>query len=124
MRCLRKNMVPFWYSLRIDETETTDENGFLSGEIRTSYSAPLMMCANISPAANTAVIQQFGTDIRYDKVIVMDDPAFPMDEHSLLRLNQELQLDESGYMIPDHIITRVSRSLNSVSYAIRQVDVR
>lgn len=123
MRCLLKNKVPFWYSLYEESAPITDENGLLTGENTTLYSEPVRAWANISPASSAAVVQPFGTDIRYDKVIVMADPKFPIDEHSLLCLDGEPVCDSNGNMTPDHIVVRVSRSLNSVSYAVRQVKV-
>lgn len=121
MRALKKNMVPFWYALYQESKPARDTNGLLTGEKTSSYSIPKLTWANISPASSGVTVQPFGTDIRYDKVIVIADPKFPVDEHSLLRLDENLQTDRDGNLIPDHIVVRVSRSLNSVSYAIRQV---
>lgn len=123
MRCLLKNKVPFWYSLYEESAPITDENGMFTGENTTRYSEPAQAWANISPASSAAVVQPFGTDIRYDKVIVIENPKFPINEHSILRLDGNPVYDSSGNMIPDHIVVRVSRSLNSVSYAVRQVKV-
>lgn len=123
MRCLLKNKVPFWYSLYEESAPAADENGLLTGENTTRYSEPVQVWANISPASSAAVVQPFGTDIRYDKVIVIEDPKFPIDEHSLLCLDGDPIYDIGGNMTPDHIVVRVSRSLNSVSYAVRQVKV-
>ncbi len=124
MRALKKNMVPLWYSLYKGSSPVTDEGGLLTGENSARHSAPVQAYANISPASSGTTVQPFGTDIRYDKVIVIADPKFPVDEHSLLRLDENLQTDSDGNLIPDHIVVRVSRSLNSVSYAVRQVEVR
>lgn len=121
MRTLKKNMVPFWYALYQESKPARDTNRLLTGEKTSSYSIPKLTWANISPASSGVMVQPFGTDIRYDKVIVIADPKFPVDEHSLLRLDENLQTDRDGNLIPDHIVVRVSRSLNSVSYAIRQV---
>lgn len=121
MRALKKNMVPFWYSLYRESEPIRDENGLMTGEKTSSYSAPVQAWANISPASAATVVQPFGTDLRYDKVIVIVDPKFPVDEHSRLCLNGEPKMDSGGTMIADHVVVRVSRSLNSVSYAVRQV---
>lgn len=121
MRALKKNTVPFWYSLYQKSEPVRDENGLLTGEKTSAYSAPVKAFANISPASSAATVQTFGIDIRYDKVIVMADPKFPMDEHSLLRLADTLETDNDGQLLADHIVVRVSRSLNSVSYAVREV---
>lgn len=123
MRALKKNMVPFWYALYQESEPTRDKNGLLTGEKTSSYSTPELAWANISPASSGVTVQPFGVDIRYDKVIVIADPKFPVDEHSLLRLDGDPEYDSGGNLIPDHIVVRVSRSLNSVSYAVRQVKV-
>lgn len=124
MRALKKNMVPFWYSLYEDSFPVTDEDGLLMGENAVRYSAPVQAYANISPSSSGTMVQPFGTDIRYDKVIVVSDPKFPVDEHSLLRLDGNPVYDLDGNLIPDYIVVRVSKSLNSVSYAVRKVEVR
>lgn len=121
MRALKKNMVPFWYALYQESEPIRDENGLLTGEKTLSYGDPVQAWANISPAGSAAVVQPFGTDIRYDKIIVIADPKFPVDEHSRLCLNGEPKTDSDGTMTADHVVVRVSRSLNSVSYAVRQV---
>ena len=51
MRALKKNMVPFWYSLYRESEPIRDENGLLTGEKTSSYIAPVQAWANISPAS-------------------------------------------------------------------------
>lgn len=124
MRCLRKNKRLLWYSLYMGNSETKDENGFYTGERKTEYSIPARMYANVSAAVSNADIQIFGTDIAYNRVMVVDNPDCIIDEHTVLCIDKPYTLDTDGNMIYDYIVVRAARSLNSVSYALRKVDVK
>lgn len=128
MRCLRKNKREFWYALYLGNEDGKDENGLYTGEHTAKYSAPKKYKANISAAKSTSIygdviVETFGTDIQYDKVIVIDDPDFEIDEHTVLCIDKPLTYDANGRMEYDYIVTKVARSINSVSYAIRRVTV-
>lgn len=46
------------------------------------YGNPKECFANISPAVGETTIRQFGESVDYDKVMVMDNSAPPIDEYS------------------------------------------
>ena len=98
------------------------------------------MCANISPANGSTQTEQFGNSVQYDKVIVTDDMQCPIDEQSVLfidNLSDTVLQDEYGKPLCteadtplqvkdvrfDYIVKKVARSQNSVSYAVSRVDV-
>jgi len=126
MRCLRRNKVKFAYAL-FDKTEVTyDEYGNETGEPDVTHCHPVFSKANISPAKNADIIQLFGTDVNYDKVIVMAHPDTPIDENSVLWVDTLPEIKEDGTTDTphDYIVRKVARSINSVSIAIAKVDVR
>lgn len=144
MRCLKRNKVPFYFSLYLGEEPILDEDGNESGEYKAAYSEPAQMRANISPASGNTQSEQFGKSIQYDKVIVTDDLNCPIDEHSILFVDSipsdmlcdefgqplltesdvPLQVEnESGNIPFDYIVKKVARSLNSIAYAISRVEV-
>lgn len=149
MRCLKRNQTKFWYCLykndRIpgdtatpgdavsgtsivgDDEENInyviDENGNHDGEIIPNYAEPILMLANISPATGQANVEQFGNLEDYDKVIVTDDTACPIDEDTVLFVDKEPEFNDDNEPMFDYIVKRVSKSLNSVSIAISKVKV-
>ena len=79
--------------------------------------------ANISPATGVSQVEQFGKELKYDKVIVLDDITCPIDENSVLFVDKQPEKDDDGNLLFDYIVKKVARSLNSVSIAISKVEV-
>lgn len=133
MRCMNRNKVRFFYSLFKGKVPIKDDYGNQTGEYEVIYEKPTECYANISPAVGTTATRQFGESVDYDKVIVMDNSAPPIDEYSVLWVDTMPQLDTDGNLIldanemavtpHDYIVRRVAKSLNSVSIAIRKVNV-
>ena len=62
--------------------------------------------------------EQFGNLENYDKVIVTSDMSCPIDEDTVL------WIDETDTSQPyDYIVKRVSRSKNGISIAVAKVEV-
>lgn len=126
MRTLRRNKVRFAYALFEKVEPTLDEYGNLTYQQDVSHLPPVFAKANISAAKNADLVQLFGTDVNYDKTIVMDKPKTPIDENAVLWVDTLPVLNEDGTTDTpyDYIVRKVARSLNSVSIAITKVDVR
>ena len=118
MKVAFRNRKKFYYALYQDKVEIVDDKGFKTGEWGTGYSEPVMAKANISPATGNSNTEQFGNLENYDKVIVTHDMDIPIDENSILWVDQ-LDTTEDH----DYIVQRVAKSLNVVSIAIAKVDV-
>ena len=145
MKALVRNKQKFYYALYDGTEPITDEYGNETGEPIVKYSEPVEMWANISTANGYAQTEQFGNLDSYDKVLVTDDLNCPIDEHSVLFIETvpattEVTTHEviesetvlgDDEIIPkteevpkyDYIVKRVAKSLNSISIAIRKVDV-
>lgn len=123
MRCLEKNKRPFYYCLYLREEDMRDDEGDYTGETRIVYSEPELAKYNISPATGNTSTEQFGNDIQYDKVIVLDDMSCPIDENSVLFVDSEPSYDEGGNPRYDYIVKKVAPSINSISIAIAKVKV-
>ena len=133
MRCMNRNKVKFFYSLYEGREPITDEYGNVTGEYDVKHGNPTEGYANISAAKGETQTRQFGESETYDKVIVMDNEAPPIDEYSVLwvdtvpQLNEDgsLAVDEEGNVLTphDYIVKKVARSLNNVSIAISKVNV-
>ena len=123
MRTLDRNKRTFYYATYVGKTELIDDNGYHTAEYVTAYSAWKPCKANISPAKGQSVAELFGNDVNYDRVIVMDDPNFEIDENTVLAIdiapNERTKTTDAP--IYDYVVTRVARSINFVSYAVAKV---
>ena len=142
-----RNDRDFWFC-PLDPTvehAVLDEYGNEPGEVIPHYEDAVAFHANISPASGYAQTELFGNLDSYDRVIVTRDMGCGINEHSVLFVEKEPEYTEiqthqisagtgqNGsdeivtvtYMQPknDYIVHRVARGLNSVSVAIRKVDV-
>lgn len=122
-----------------------DEYGNENGETIPQYADAVRMVANISPATGQNQVEQFGNMDSYDKVIVTCDMNCPIDENTVLFIDKEPEytevrtndvtesqalygedeITERVYRIPkyNYIVKRVAKSLNSISIAVRKVEV-
>lgn len=123
MRVLLRNKRTFYYCLYQGREPIVDENGNRTGEDRPSYSEPQEMTANISPASGISQTEQFGNLENYDKVIVTDDMDCPIDEHSVLFIDKEPEHSIDGEPMYDYTVRRIAKSINSISIAVRKVNV-
>lgn len=142
MTTLKRNRVPFYYCLYEDKGPIKDEYGNDTGEEFVTYSEPEIMFANISPATGMSNTEQFGNLENYDKVIVTADMSCPIDENSVLFIDKDpdyanivVGYQESDTLLGDdepiivalpkydYIVRRVAKSLNSISIAVRKVNV-
>ena len=135
MRCLKRNMRTFWYCLYDGSEDQYDEYGNLISEQDIRYKAAVQTEANVSAATGQAQTEMFGNLDSYDRVIVTDDLNCPIDEQTVLFLDKEPEYPElpseepeepeydTAHPIYDYIVKRVAKSLNSVSIAVRKVNV-
>ena len=118
MRTLQRNKRDVWYSLYQGETELTDAEGKFTGETAVTYAKPVKIRANVSPATGYSNAEIFGNLTDYDRVIVTDEVDIPVDENSVIWLDSSPTDGEYNFLV-----RRVARSFNSVSIAVRKVDV-
>lgn len=123
MRTLERNKVSVWYAL-YEGTDALTENGYKTGEKAVLYSTPQEIKANVSAARGEASTRQFGEDIQYDKVIVMEE--CPFDEVSVLWIDTPPVLEPDGTTNTphDYIVRGIAQSLNHVSVAVGKVKVK
>ena len=134
MRCLERNKRAFYYALYAGKTAMKDEYGNETSESRVEYSKPVSCRGNISAAHGETDTRQFGEHEVYDRVIVMSNRDTPIDEYAVLWVDSspevtadgELARDDEGEILMpwDYTVKKVARSLNSVSIAIRKVNVQ
>ena len=115
MRELKRNQQTIWYSLLnvssdIDEWGNTDN-------VKT-YGEPIRMEISLSGDKGEASKQAFGTDLKYDREMSTHDMNCPIDEYTHLWIDGRDTNETHNY-----IVKAVSKSLNSIRYAIEKVNV-
>lgn len=118
MRLLRRNKQLIYYALYEGKEPLRDEYGNETGEYKLFYSDPIPLKLSVSAAKGESSTRQFGELADYDKVIITDDINCPIDEHSILWIDN---LDTNKPH--DYVVKRVARSLNIISYAVSKVSV-
>lgn len=118
MRDLKRNRQDIYYALFIEKETLFDEYGNETGEFKLIYSAPKKIKINVSSARGESYTRQFGDFVDYDKVMVTTNKNIPIDENSILWVDN-LNTDDPH----DYIVKKVAKSLNNVSYAIGKVSI-
>ena len=125
MRALERNKQTIYYANYTGRSEITDENGLYTGETTALYTNPVEVKVNVSASRGQAEIDLFGTDLNYTNTIV-SDTDLGIDENSVLWVGKNAYISTSTTSIItpyNYIVASVAKSLNSVVYAIRKVDV-
>ena len=120
MRTLHCNKQAVYFANFINKVCIKDDDGNLTGEYKINYTAPIRAMVNISSAKGESTVTQFGDHIEYDKIIVYTARELPLE----LKESSVLWIDETDITKPhDYVITKIAKSINSVSVAIRKVKV-
>ena len=124
MRTLDYNKKTFYYCLFSGKTKILDADGNFTGDYTSGYAEAVMAKGNISAASGSADMEQFGTDIAYDKVIVLQGTDWDIDEHTVLFVGIEPSYENEQHTRPNYnyIVTRVAESLNHTTLAIKRVE--
>lgn len=125
MKALERNKQTIYYANYTGRTDIIDEDGLYTGETEPTYTSPVAVNVNVSASRGQAEIDLFGTDLNYTNTIVTDKDL-GIDENSILWVGKEAYQTTSttSVITPyNYIVASVAKSLNSVVYAIRKVDV-
>lgn len=118
MRSLIRNKQRIYYALLESRDEIRDEYGNLTGESNLVYGDPIEYHINVSAARGTAELDQFGINAIYSKTMVTNDLNCPIDETT------HIWVDKGPTEPHNYVVTSVARSLNSITYAIKEVSVK
>ena len=126
MRSLVRNKQKIYYSLQTGEKAIRDEHGNITGEYELSYATPVEYHINVSAARGTAELDEFGINLNYTKTMMTNDLSCPITETSRLWINREPTITQGNTetAVPhNYEVVAVARSINSITYAIREVSV-
>ena len=146
MRALDRNKQPFYYRLYTGKTDVVDTNGFKTGEKILTYGNATLEWGNVSAARGDVGIEQFGIDLSYSRTIVLGNTATPIAEDTTLWVGYGqvaaygagVSYSAGALAIKDgkiqrydgtswhdepynYRVSRVAKSLNSTTIAIREV---
>lgn len=121
MKTLERNCQKFYYKLMIGDQEKV-VGGKSTGIHLPIYSVAYEMWANVSPNLGSTETEQFGVSENYERTIVVGDLNCPIDEHTLLWIdNVRNPGNTTENCQHDYIVTSVSRSLFHIRYGIKKV---
>lgn len=124
MRNLAKNKRPFYVLKYLGQTELVDKDGYMTGESSITYSTPILVMGNISGAKGSAYAEMFGTEIEYDKTIVISRKKYEevgLDENSVMFVDKVPTYDTNNMPLYDYKIKKIADTLNEVAIAIEKV---
>ena len=126
MRSLARNKQKIYYALYKGKTEIVDDYGNKTGEYDVSYDTPVEFDINVSAARGTADVDPFGINANYTKVMVTNDLSCPIDEYTALwiGITPTVMEGEVEVAVPhNYVCVKRAPSINSISFAIREVSV-
>jgi len=124
LRCAKANkrIAPIWYATFVKSNENTIvKDGFTlyTGDRGGEYTTPKPVRVNVALAGGDTTTQVFGTDLKYDKILVFDDTedCTEIDEYSKLWVDIEPYKD--GVLQPhDYEVRQIATAHDNHSYAV------
>lgn len=113
MNCLNRNKKKIYYRNFVKADPITDDYGNETGEYENTYGEIQTLYAYVTPNQGYEAERMFGKDVNYDRVIICK--ATDINEYSQIWVDASISVDA------DYSVVRVSKSLNSVSIAIRKL---
>ena len=89
MRTLDRNKRKFYYCLHTAKSKVYDADHNFTGDYAPRYAEAVIAYGNISAASGSTDTEQFGTEITYDKTIVLQGINWPIDENTVLILEND-----------------------------------
>lgn len=117
MRTLNKNKQTIYYALYIVSTELRDSNGLRTGEKEITYSTPEALKVNVSAGRGDIDLEIFGINSNYTKTFVTTDLNCPIEEDTIIWFDEDIANPHN------YVVVGKAKSLNSITYAIKEVDV-
>lgn len=124
MRLCERNKQTVWYALLEEAHNAVDEYGNLTGEEVRTFSKPVKAKMNVSAANGLSSVAQFGINDVYTRIAVTADMSCPIDTSSILWIGIEPDEDgEDGAVKHNYAVQKVAKSLNYISYELKEVMV-
>ncbi len=119
MKALARNKQTVYYALYTGKTKVYDTDGLFTGDHKPTYATPVKTAMNVSPARGAASVEMFGVNTNYSRVLVTDDLSCPITETSVLWIGGEPNNTATNF---NYRVVRIGKSLNSITYAVDEVE--
>lgn len=123
MRNLKRNKSTITYLNYVKNDEVLDEEGFKTGEKKVVYTRPQKIKAHVSGAKGSSMVEVFGTDISYDKTVLIDKADFvkaKINENSVFFIDTAVKYEDSVPLY-DYRVKRIAETINQVLIAVEKV---
>ena len=107
----------------LGQTEVVDSQGFKTGETINTYSEPVFFMAHISGARGSSQAEMFGTEINYDKTILLSKKSYGVlgiTENSVFFIGKEPTYD-NGIPLYNYKVSKIAETINEVAIAVSKV---
>ena len=104
--------------------EVEDSDGYYTGESTISYSKPIAFKGHLSSAKGSSQVAIFGTDVMYDKTIVITKKRFAqlkITENSVFFIDKKPSY-ENGTPLYDYRVKKIAETINEVAIALIKVE--
>lgn len=118
MRCLDRDRRPVFIARYRGMQDGVDEQGRLTGRPQITYDLPEKFWPTASAVRGDASGDIFGQALNYDRVLTVDNPAFPINEADILWIDADVEDDEHDYKV-----VRVARTGSYTVIAVSRVEV-
>lgn len=106
------------------EEDIVDDNGYYTGEKTIAYTRPIVFMGHISGARGSSQVEMFGTDIMYDKTLVITKTEFKrlkITENSVFFIDKKPIYDSHNTPLYDYRVMRIAETINEVAIALTKV---
>lgn len=124
MRNLMLNKTSHYVLNYKGEVESVDSDGYFTGEKTISYSKPIMFMGHISGARGTSQVEMFGTDVSYDKTLILTKSEFAklkITENSVFFIDKKPTF-QNNVPLYDYRVSRIAQTINEVAIALTKVE--
>ena len=119
MRGLMRNKRGIVYKNYVRTEYEVDSNNRKTGNRTVVYSDSKTVYGSVSTPTGNSVLEMFGTNEDYDKILVIDQTDIDIGENAILWVDRNY-----GEDVPhDYVIKRIVRNHNFLTIGIRKVDV-
>lgn len=126
MRNLAKNKQTISYLNFIRTEKVKDDNNHYTSEKIVIYTKAKQIKAHVSGAKGSSMVEVFGTDISYDKTILLTKSEFKatkITENSVFFIDTPVAYADENHYVPlyDYRVRRIAVTINEVLIAIEKV---